>query len=376
VAGQAYNLNLLADNGLRRGYTTGTCATAAVKAALLLLETGQVEETVLVNLPDGKHFLEIEIDSVERLDSDCAVARVIKHAGDDPDRTNRAVIWAQVRKNDSQVVRFFAGEGVGIVTLPGIRVAQGEPAINPVPRQMMNQAIEEVLDGLENPGFDLTIGCQNGEEIAKRTFNQRLGIVGGISILGTSGIVEPMSLDAYKASIEVYIRVALGDQASSVAFMPGNIGLSFARQKLNLERGQIVTVANFLGFSLDCLLRELDQADRFLDELWVLGHPGKLAKILDDIWETHSGKSHMAMNVVARAARDVGIESLVATEIEHCPTVEAVVELLSHQPLGRKVWQFIERCGSALIADRTKRVRRAYLRLFSMNGTALGDAYV
>ena len=203
----ALDLTVLAENGLRRGCTTGSCATAALKAALLLLLRREKVAAVSVSLPDSRYFLRVPIRKVQLLADGSVRAEVMKDAGDDPDCTDRAVIFVLVRINNLGELRFFAGPGVGTVTEPGIRVPIGEPAINPSPRQMMRWATDEVLNGAANPGFDLEIGCENGAEIAKKTFNPRLGILGGISILGTTGIVEPMSLAAYMASIEVYIRV-------------------------------------------------------------------------------------------------------------------------------------------------------------------------
>jgi len=370
----AYDLKLLADNGLRRGVTTGSCATAAVKAALFLLEHQEVHDCVEVNLPDGQYFLNLEVKSVEPVDANTAVARVVKHAGDDPDNTDGATIVATVRRNNEGIIRFIAGPGVGTVTQVGIRVPVGEPAINPVPRQMMFQAVEEVLRGKSNSGFDLIIGCENGEEIAKRTFNGRLGIIGGISILGTSGIVEPMSLASYKASIEVYIRVALGVDARCIALLPGNIGISYAKRRLHLSPQRIVTIANFLGFSLECVNGYLREQDRFLDELWLLGHPGKVAKILDDAWDTHSSKSHMAMNAVANVAKDMGVNSDTAKAIRACKTVEGVVAFLNECGLGTQVWKEVEDRCAAIIEPRVKHIRRIGVRIFSMNGSALGHA--
>ncbi len=175
-----FDLNIPADNGLRRGRTTGACATAAVKAALLLLRRGEKPVEVEISLPDTDYSLTVPILFSERLADGSARAEVRKDAGDDPDNTDGAVIVAVVRPNCIGKIRFLAGPGVGTVTEPGIRVPVGEPAINPVPRQMMQQAVEEVLDGVLNPGFDLEIVCEKGTEIAKKTFNPRLGIVGVI----------------------------------------------------------------------------------------------------------------------------------------------------------------------------------------------------
>lgn len=369
-----FDLARPADNGLRRGRTTGACATAAMKAALLYLLRGEAHAQVPVSLPDGNSFLLVPVERVVPQEDGSVRADVIKDAGDDPDNTHGATIFALVRQNGSGTIRFLAGPGVGIVTEPGIRVPTGEPAINPVPRQMMRWAVEEVLDGADNPGFDLEIGCENGEHIAKKTFNPRLGIVGGISILGTSGIVEPMSLAAYMASIEVYIRVALADAAPEIAYTPGKLGQEFARKQLGLPQKRLVQISNFLGFSLECAQQALEQEDRRLATLWVIGHPGKIAKALDEVWDTHSRKSAMAMGAVARVATECGFDSSTMHAIAGSNTVEAVMDLLRDEPRAPALWTEIERRAARLMHRKVPRADRVEVRLFSLNTVPLGQA--
>lgn len=373
-----FDLATLAPNGLRRGRTTGSCATAAVKAALLMLLRGEVASEVEVSLPDPDYYLLVPVENVERLADGSVRADVKKYGGDDPDNTDGATIFAGVTVNHQGAVRFLAAEGVGMVTQPGLRVPPGEAAINPVPRQMMQMAVDEVLNGAANPGFDLAIGCVDGEKIAKRTFNPMLGIVGGISILGTSGIVEPMSLAAWMASIEVYIRVALGEQPEAIAFTPGKIGRRFATDTLALQKKQVVQIANFVGASLDYAQQALEESQARLGTLWVLGHPGKLAKLLDermgDAWDTHSSKSRMAMHSVAAVAADLGFASGLTQQIEKANTVENIVEIMRNEPGAQAFWTDIERRLAALMQPRVPRVDRVAVRLFAMDGTPLGAA--
>jgi cobalt-precorrin-5B (C1)-methyltransferase len=373
---EEFDLSVLAPNGLRRGRTTGSCATAAVKAALGLLLHHERCDQVEVTLPDGAHYLVVPIKDVRRLDRDTVRAEVLKDGGDDPDNTHGATIFAEVRRNDVGQVRFLAGRGVGIATQPGLRVPVGEPAINPVPRQMMRQAVAEVLAQgpaqERNMGFDLTIGCENGEVIARKTFNPRLGIVGGISILGTSGIVEPMSMASWIASIEVYVRVALGGDAPVVAYLPGKIGRTFALEVLRLPEKRVVQIANFLGDALDFTQKSLEEENRRLDVLWLAGHPGKLAKVLDGVWDTHSSKSGMAMGCVARVAAELGFERQLVREMEAANTVEAAMERLRNETGARALWMEIERRIGALAHARVPSVQRLEVRLFDLNGNALG----
>jgi cobalt-precorrin-5B (C1)-methyltransferase len=368
------DLAVLADNGLRRGRTTGTCATAAFKAALLLILRQEAVAEVTVSLPDSRYYLPVPIREVKRLADGSARAAVVKDAGDDPDCTDRAVIFVLVRINNRGELRFLAGSGVGTVTEPGIRVPVGEPAINPMPRQMMRWAADEVLAGAPNPGFDLEIGCEEGAVIARKTFNPRLGIIGGISILGTTGVVEPMSLAAYMASIEVYIRVALGGGSESAAYAPGKIGTTFARQSLQLPQKRVVQISNFIGFALDCTNLVLAEEGRQLPVLWMVGHPGKLAKTLDDIWDTHSGKSPMAMTAVARVAADCGFTEEEVRGLRESNTVEAAVESLRDHPRGRELWSTVEKRISGAVHARLKKVERVETRLFGLHGVALGQA--
>jgi cobalt-precorrin-5B (C1)-methyltransferase len=371
-----FDLGVLALNGLRRGRTTGSCATAAVKAALHLLLLNERHEQVAVTLPDGAHYLVVPVQQVGWMDDGSVRAEVLKDGGDDPDNTHGATIFAEVRRNALGEIRFFAGRGVGTATLPGLRVAVGEPAINPVPRQMMRQAVAEVLDeALAEPpdaGFDLAIGCEEGETIARKTFNPRLGIVGGISILGTSGIVEPMSLSTWIASVEVYVRVALADDASSIAYLPGKIGREYARDVLGMPERRTVQIANFLGDALDFAEAALREQGRSLDVLWLAGHPGKLAKLLDGVWDTHSSKSNMAMAGVARVAAQCGFAPHLVQAIEQANTVEAAMERMKNEAGARDLWVEIERRIGRLAHARVPSVRRLEVRLFDLSGNALG----
>lgn len=368
-----FDLSVLAPNGLRRGRTTGSCATAAVKAALYLLLHGERRTQAHITLPDDAHYLTVPIQDCRWLDEQTARAEVLKDGGDDPDNTHGATIFAEVRRNNKGEIRFFAGDGVGTATQPGLRVAVGEPAINPTPRQMMRQAVAE-LNGNKDQGFDLTIGCVNGETIAKKTFNPKLGIVGGISILGTSGIVEPLSLASWIASIEVYVRVALGgNDINSIALLPGKIGRAYAKEALGLTEQRSVQIANFLGDALDFLQQALAEQQRDLDVLWVLGHPGKLAKVLDGVWDTHSSKSDMAMSVVARIAAARGFNSCLVQELAQANTVEAAIERLRNEPGAQALWIDIEQRIAALVHQRVPAVKKVEVRLFNLQGDSLGE---
>jgi cobalt-precorrin-5B (C1)-methyltransferase len=370
-----FDLRQLAENGLRRGYTTGTCATAAVKAALLNLVCNETPQEVNVTLPDCLHYLTVPIDRISKESDGSVRADTIKDAGDDPDQTHRARLFARVRKNETGQIVFKRGEGVGVVTQPGLQLGVGEPAINPVPRKMMITAVKEVLDEGDTDiglGFDLQIGCENGEQIAKRTFNPRLGILGGISILGTTGIVEPKSTAAFTASIEVYVRVALGEIPSEIVLAPGNLGQRFAGSFLQLPLRRVVQMANFVGFTLECVERTLEERGHRLPKLWVVGHPGKLAKILDDVWDTHSRQGGSAPGAVSRVADSYGLSSGLRRALAQSTTVEGQIELLRRESTAQRFWSQVEQRIAMRVSNRLKHVDVVAVRLFQMDGTPLG----
>jgi cobalt-precorrin-5B (C1)-methyltransferase len=369
---KTFDLTERAENGLRRGFTTGTCAAAAAKAALLHLLCREAPEQVMVTLPEGENCLPIAIDQIAGEPDGAACAAVIKDGGDDPDQTHRARIFARVRPNSSGAIVFRRGAGVGVVTQPGLQIPVGEPAINPVPRRMIAQALRDVLDEVDSDqdcGFDVEIGCENGAEIARRTFNPRLGIEGGISILGTTGIVEPKSLAAFKASIAIYIRVALGDLPSEIVLAPGNLGQRFARGSLSLPLKCVVQMSNFVGFALECVEATLRERDHRLTRLWVVGHPGKIAKVLDDVWDTHSHTAPSAVGAICRVARELGFDT---KNLEGLRTVEGVAEALAAQsPIARTLWNEVEKRVSTAVQTKLTRVDSVAVRLFKMDGGAL-----
>lgn len=363
-----FDLSIPAPNGLKRGFTTGSAATAALKAALWFLIHGEKVEEIEISLPEGLTLL-LPVQNI-RLDGSGAYAEVVKDGGDDPDATHRATLWIKVQETD-QPMSFLAGKGVGMVTAPGIRVPVGEAAINPGPRQMMQQAALEVAG---HQKFAVTVGCLGGEEIARKTFNPRLGIVGGISILGTTGIVEPMSLAAYAASVEVYARVAAHKRPPAVVFTPGKLGRDYAEQSLGIHREDIVQISNFVGNGLDALQEALADLPYQLPLLLVAGHPGKLAKVLNGDWNTHSQHSGMAMNAIARVAADINIDQNTVQQLEHANTVDACVDILAKHQQGKAVWHEVAYQIAKTMHQRVSHVQQLKIALFALDGTPLSEA--
>lgn len=300
---------------LRTGYTTGACAAAAAKAAVTALCDGIKPEVVEIGLPDGSRVRFPVIDC--RVTGDSAEAAVRKDAGDDPDITHMASIVVSVSFLEGRDVLFVAGEGVGVATKPGLTVPPGEPAINPGPRQMIREAIREITER----GVKVCISIPGGRELAARTFNPRLGIEGGLSIIGTTGIVKPFSVPALEASLKCVIDVAAASGIREPVLVPGNIGERAARRHCRIEPGQVIQVSNHWGFMLD------QAAQQPFARLLVMGHPGKLAKLIDGEWDTHSSSSGSAVEIVTRIAGEI-----FNTAIPESATVEGIFEALSPNP--------------------------------------------
>jgi cobalt-precorrin-5B (C1)-methyltransferase len=302
---------------LRSGFTTGACAAAAAKAGMLLLVGNPAPTEVEIRLPNGDCIK--LVPAFVRKTTDGAEAGVRKDAGDDPDVTDGVVVIASVAWADGQDVEFAAGVGVGTVTKPGLQIPPGEPAINPGPRAMIRQAVREVTDR----GVKVVISVPGGGQIAKKTFNPRLGVVGGISILGTTGIVRPYSNQALRDALKCSLDVAAASGVTAPVLAPGNIGRRAAELHFRVLAEQVVEVSNEWGFMLDCA------AGYSFARILVLGHPGKLAKLCDGQWDTHSSKSGSAVPVVARL-----YEEMLERTPPEVTTVEGLFDALSPEDRG------------------------------------------
>ena len=306
---------------LRMGYTTGTCAAAAAKAAVTMLFTGRAPETVRIRTPKGID-LRLEVLDAKRSPGAASCA-VRKDSGDDPDVTNGILVYAAARIREAPGIGIDGGTGVGRVTKPGLKVPVGEAAINPVPREMIRQAAEEALDACgETAGLQIVISVPEGVEIAKKTFNPRLGIEGGISILGTSGIVEPMSEEAMIESIELEIRQkrALGEKRLSLS--PGNYGADCARSVCALDKTRLVKCSNYIGRTLDMAVSE------GFSEVLLIGQIGKLVKLSGGIMNTHSREGDGRAEFMAAWALRAGADADLAREIMDCAMTGEMLRLM------------------------------------------------
>lgn len=293
---------------LRRGWTTGACATAAATAAYQALLTGEFPDPVTIMLPGGQQ--PAFALAVERLEGASATAGVVKDAGDDPDVTHGALVLAIVRPGEAgSGVTFRAGEGVGTVTLPGLPLPVGEPAINPVPRQMMRDAVARLAAAHGGSGdVVVEVGVEGGAELARRTWNARLGIVGGLSILGTTGIVIPYSCSAWIASIRRGIDVARAVGHVHVIAATGDTSERAARARYGLPETALLDMGDFAGALLKYLARHP------IPRLTLAGGFAKLSKLADGHLDLHSGRSQVDMERLAAAARGAGgTEGLVAS---------------------------------------------------------------
>ncbi len=284
------------DHDLRRGWTTGACATAATRAALMALWGGERPETVTITLPGGERP-EFEIAHWD-LGEGWTEAGVIKDAGDDPDVTHGALIKAKVSASDGGI-RFVAGPGVGTVTMPGLPIPPGEPAINPVPRRMLSETVEDCANLFaQSPDITIEISIPGGAKLALRTWNPRLGVKGGLSILGTTGIVRPFSCAAWIASIHRGIDVARAAGLEHVAGCTGATSEKAVQALYGLPDHAMLDMGDFAGGLLKYLARNP------LPRITIGGGIGKMTKLAQGARDLHSGRSQVDFAALAEVLAD------------------------------------------------------------------------
>ena len=323
---------------LRKGFTTGSCAAAAAKAACWMLLTGSTKERISIVTPKGTVF-DAEIEDISR-GPDSVRCAVRKDGGDDPDVTTGALICSEVAFSDEPGIRILGGNGVGRVTRPGLDQPVGEAAINSVPRAMIISGVREVcsLHDYEG-GMTVTVSVPGGEKIAEHTFNPRLGIEGGISIIGTSGVVEPMSEQAILDTIRVELSQKKAEGNSAVFISPGNYGLDFMKKNYAMDLDRSVKCSNFIGDTID-MVRGLGFSGMLLT-----GHAGKLVKLSGGIMNTHSRMADCRMELIAAAALREGASREVLLRVLDCLTTEEAFALLGSEGIltavSRRIMQGI-----------------------------------
>ena len=322
---------------MRKGFTTGSCAAAAAKAAAYMLLTGIKKEKISIETPAGVMF-DAEILDIE-MEENRVSCSVMKDGGDDPDVTTGSHVVAEVSVLEvlpSLKIEIDGGAGVGRVTLPGLDQPVGNAAINHVPREMIEKEVTEVCSLLDFMGcLKIIISVPEGEELAKKTFNPRLGIVGGISILGTTGIVEPMSARALIDTIEVELKQkkALGMKHAIVS--PGNYGLKFMEENLHYDLNQSVKCSNFIGETVD------KACNLGFQTFLITGHIGKLIKVAGGIMNTHSHEADARMEILTGCAIRAGADTDTARRILECMNTEEALSIIEKKGILNQTMEIV-----------------------------------
>jgi cobalt-precorrin-5B (C1)-methyltransferase len=353
--------------GRREGFTTGTAAAAAAHAACLVLLDRDWPDTVPVRLPIPR-VLDVRVNTLEWTGAE-ASAGVVKDAGDDPDVTHGAEVFATVRRVPEPGIHLRGGTGVGTVTRPGLELPVGSPAINPVPQAMIRQAVADVLGSdRPDPGVEVTISVPNGEELARRTFNARLGIVGGISILGTTGIVRAMSTAAWRASVVQAVDVAAANGVTHVVLSTGGRTEKFGRQLYpELPDLAFVDMGIFTGAALE------RAAERGVPRVSLCAMIGKLSKTAAGKMQTHVAGNQVDCAFLAAVARDLRAPAGLADAIAGANTARHVQELITAAGFTAFFPRLCELAAERCAAVGTGRLAVEVV-LFDFDGHVLGRA--
>jgi len=301
--------------------------------AALLTILGETPEVVTIEAPNSE--LIVEIKETKPINQNKASASVIKPTYNDPDVTRGIQIISEVTLTDNEgVVEITAGEGVGKVTKPGLQIPVGEFAINPVPRRMISENVKKYLP--DGKGAIVKIIIPEGKKLAPKTMNSRLGIVDGISVLGTTGIARPMSSKAYTDSLRVQIDVAIANGYYDLLFVPGNIGTRIAKEKLVIEDDEIIEMSNFVGF----MLEEAEKVEK-VNSITLFGHAGKLIKIAAGIFNTKQSVADARREIMTCYAGLVGADTETLKDIFECITTEDVIKILDKENITTEVFELI-----------------------------------
>ena len=326
------------------GYTTGTCAAAAAKAAALMLATGQAVPYVDILTPKGI-ALNLEVLEPARAERHARCA-IKKYSGDDPDVTDGVLVYADVTLEEAPGVVVDGGEGVGRVTKPGLNQPVGAAAINATPRKMIAEQVRAACERCGyTGGMEIVISVPGGEALARRTFNPRLGIEGGLSILGTTGIVEPMSAAALADTVALELDVLRASGASGVLLCPGNYGERFARDALGLSMDGQVTTGNLIGEAVQAA------AAKGFEAILLVGHIGKLVKLGIGMRNTHSRCGDGRMETLVACALSAGAQTGLLRQLLDCATTDAALDALdaagllrpTMDALGERISRTLER---------------------------------
>lgn len=345
---------------LRCGYTTGSCAAAAAKAAAVMLVSGREIDAVEVYTPSGvKLELMVHKACIASAHASCCV---VKDAGDDPDVTDKLEIWARVSRREDGEVVIDGGEGIGTITRNGFWGEVGQAAINPVPRKM----IREELNKVSGSGFDVLIYAPEGRKAAKRTFNENIGIVGGISIIGTSGIVEPMSEDALKKTIYLEIDSAYEEGEKELVLYPGNYGEK-AISKMKLP-GKGIKISNYIGDALSYI------NEKGFSSVTLVGHVGKLCKLSIGAFNTHSRICDVRIEAFIYYLALAGAPAELLSKVNSCRTSEEAVKLTREAGCGSIFSEMTRGCEERIRRYLRKSTIKIRVIMYSMDYGVLGGS--
>jgi cobalt-precorrin-5B (C1)-methyltransferase len=352
---------------LRTGYTTGTTATAATKGALYALINGKPMEQVAVSLPKGRTAT-LKIAWTKNENNGKVTCAAIKDAGDDPDATHGAEICSTVSFSENVGnIHIDGGKGVGRVTKPGLGLEIGKAAINPTPLKMLEQAVGEVAGHqLEKQGVDVVISVPNGEEIAKKTDNPRLGILGGISILGTTGLVLPYSTASFAASIRQGLDVATAMGADTVVLTTGGRSEDFAKELFKLPDHCFIQMGDFAGYSIKQCANKMT-----IRQVIIAGFIGKLTKMAMGVKQTHVAGSHIDMEFMARLAAECEAPPNVVDEIGSANTARHVSEIIKKNNIV-SYYDHVCKSVSEQMHEHAKGQLQIEVVLFEFDGTVIG----
>lgn len=352
---------------MRMGYTTGSCAAAAAKAAAWMLLGGGVPPEVELMTPKGIALrLEVLDPKLTAGEASCAIR---KDAGDDPDVTDGLKVYAAVRRTEGAGVQIDGGAGVGRVTRPGLEQPVGAAAINKVPRQMIREGVEEVCGRFEyEGGISVTISIPGGEELAAKTFNPRLGIEGGISVLGTSGIVEPMSEEALIETIRIDIKMQLAGGRKYLVLVPGNYGLDYLNEFHPQLLKTSVKYSNFLGDAIDAAVEYGAKG------ILLAGHIGKLVKLAGGIMNTHSRNADSRMEILTAHAAVLGADQETAKALMDCITTDEALEILKRKGLLEGVMERLLKRMEFYVDHRSGHGLERGILVFSQREGTLGES--
>ncbi|HXZ90881.1 MAG TPA: cobalt-precorrin-5B (C(1))-methyltransferase CbiD [Candidatus Dormibacteraeota bacterium] len=348
----------------KTGFTTGACAAAAAKAATLAFSSGPVG-AVMIKCPTGEK-IEIPIEKCEVVGPGTAQASVVKNSGDDAkyDITHGMKIFAAVSLHNGAGIIVKGGEGIGIVTKPGLQVAIGEPAINPVPMKMIIESVKEVIPS--NMSAEVVISVPDGTKVANRTYNPKLGIVGGISILGTTGIVRPRSLSAFVASIVAQIDVAVAQRHERLILVPGSIGERITKQLLETSPDEIIQTGDFIGYMIK------KAAEKGVKEIIIVGHAGKLVKLAAGIFNTNYRVADARREIVSAYAAMAGAPKNVIEMLMHANTTDEMADTLERFKLSEETFNLIANSVRERVVQKTGGKVKANIVIVSYNGRVLG----